>query len=364
MRQIPAKCDSHRPSILVGRLHRIVSPIAAALLFAANVWAQVTTREDGLQYIGTNLELVREQLNGDPAVLDRILIGDLARPVGDDPRVLALCEEIIDKSTNTAIIDSATACIDVIAGIHRGSISPQELPRVAASLHKALERTHNLETQLHVATAFERLGEGYRDDIDDIFRKRFKAAKRDQLSDSALIARVGCFRIPEAVSFCAQIIEKSSDENAVSAALTDFTVGIERYMSLLRERNLVPTIAKSLRKAAVRKTLPIGPRSAAIGALEKLDGAYREEAYRLYLQLLESPGDVTGERNCSILIRTIEKVVYLNREDSLASIQMSMKKCPVLALLESYAAGESPTSEKRNRRLLDSLNAIYLGERK
>jgi hypothetical protein len=82
------------------------------LLAQTPVWGNSRIpRADALASIQHTSELVRSTMNSDPQAMRFYLDDGLMDSAGDDPRAIALCREVVEKSTNSASVAIATGAL-------------------------------------------------------------------------------------------------------------------------------------------------------------------------------------------------------------------------------------------------------------
>jgi hypothetical protein len=104
------------------------------------ILAETISRQAGLEQLDRNVNEVRRLMNSDPERMDQTLAWYIVRPVGDNPRVLALCDEIIQKSTNPKSVLHAVGDVEGMLIFHGARIAKAHRKKaVEAVLRHALE---------------------------------------------------------------------------------------------------------------------------------------------------------------------------------------------------------------------------------
>lgn len=121
-------------------------------------------RKSAIKYMDLHVERVRAAMNSDPKEVKHTLIWTMSNPAGDDPRVLALCSEIIEKSTNTTSIWHAVGAVGGVIDAHKrfGTLDKRRKSEIASVLRRAL-KIQEQRTSFHAARQLKRLGEEYLD---------------------------------------------------------------------------------------------------------------------------------------------------------------------------------------------------------
>lgn len=130
---------------------RSTTGLQTAIVFISSVmlwppvFAGTISRQEGLEQLDRNIEEVRKFMNSDPEKMDQTLAWYIVRPVGDDPRVLALCDEIIQGSTNPISVLRAVSDVEGIMTFHGERIAKARRKKaVEAVLRHALSNTSPL----------------------------------------------------------------------------------------------------------------------------------------------------------------------------------------------------------------------------
>jgi hypothetical protein len=100
---------------------------------------------------------VRKYMNSDPQMVGLFLDDAVARNLGDDPRALDLCEEVILKSTNSESIDTAVGAIELIDGWWVTDFDVSRKRRIAVILGEAFNRP-DLRIRLDAANILYDMG--------------------------------------------------------------------------------------------------------------------------------------------------------------------------------------------------------------
>jgi hypothetical protein len=218
-----------------------------------------------------------------------------------------------------------------------------------------MKRSDDPRVETLASSIFGEMGSSYESDIAGIFRERFRRARLKRLPDSAVVGAAGCVWTQEAADLCAEMIRKRTDDDIIPA-ITNLSGG--PYLSSAKAVEL-------LRGAVARHELSFRARSLAVRQLEQLGGASPEEAYRLSLGLLDTPGNLSGDNECWNYILEIRRILEMHRPDSYATIKRSLGKCPVMKRLEDDANKNASSSNNTSAKLLYELNALPTdGDRK
>jgi hypothetical protein len=107
---------------------------------------------------------VRRNIGTSPSLVASYLIETLAVPIGDDPRVLELCKEILSKSTGTVETRAVTEALATIADSHVGFFtSGARKTAIAEPLRKLLVYPDR-QVQLMAADSLDALGAAFREE--------------------------------------------------------------------------------------------------------------------------------------------------------------------------------------------------------
>lgn len=148
------------------KLTRANSRLAGSLLLSLTLvvpmiaWGRSELpREVATKAIDENIARVERDVNAQN--LDLILVDALAAPIGDDPRVIPLCQKVIEKSTNPENVKAGVLALDVIRKRHTGLFGFSRRRQVGDALLPALQRPFE-DAQLRAAEALRHLGSSYR----------------------------------------------------------------------------------------------------------------------------------------------------------------------------------------------------------
>lgn len=116
-------------------------------------------RDVAKKSIEEHIDRVRRNINAPN--LDLTLIDALAAPIGDDPRIIPLCREVIEKSSNPKNVEAAVQALDVIRRRHTGLFGFGRRRQVGDAVLPALQRPFE-DAQLLAAETLRQLGSSYR----------------------------------------------------------------------------------------------------------------------------------------------------------------------------------------------------------
>lgn len=91
--------------------------IFGLMLFPCLILAQDSSRADALERLDRNIAKVRLEMNPSPIDATQRLL-EMATSAGDDPRVLAICGEVIRTSTNTISRRGAVDALKAAMSLH------------------------------------------------------------------------------------------------------------------------------------------------------------------------------------------------------------------------------------------------------
>jgi hypothetical protein len=109
-----------RPTSLraAGPISRWVPLVITIALVAPAFGRSAAPRKLAKQHVDETIARVRQAMTSDPVKLESDLIDWLAIPVGDDPRVLPLCREIVEKTTSTENYQAVAHALTIISRDH------------------------------------------------------------------------------------------------------------------------------------------------------------------------------------------------------------------------------------------------------
>jgi hypothetical protein len=270
------------------------------------------TREMALEAMDGSASFARTSLN-DPVSLEHLLIWDMVRPAGDDPRVLDTCIYVIDHSTTTGSIWEAVSAVGLIASNWGPRLPKNAWPKMAAALDRA-SKHDDFRVRSAAARDLVGFGGGYK--LEGY--QRIKELIREyagKIPDHELVGLGFYEDLPETAQLAADMIGRSTDTQAVAESIGHLEGPIAAHISDERAPEKAKYIAL-IRRAIGRKDLRLLVRSRAADVLTKAGAPYSEEAYRAFLELLQNPGDLSDADELTEYIRIIDKVAAINRPDS------------------------------------------------
>lgn len=99
--------------LLVSAALAVSIPIIPAVVQGAQS-EYASRRADALRGFSSQRKRILSNINSDPAEVSHRLIWEVVRPMGDDPRVLELCDQLVSQSTNPI---TAVVAFDAVGGI-------------------------------------------------------------------------------------------------------------------------------------------------------------------------------------------------------------------------------------------------------
>ena len=315
-----SECIRAKPSerVPLKRLLQVVFALLASLVLCEHAAAQAPyTREMALKAMDASSWMARHSLN-DPKALNNVLIWDMARPAGDDPRVLDTCIYVIDHTTNTESASVALSALELVA-----SKAPKGKPLIAATLQRIYKR-ENFQLQIAVVRVFLQMGDEYRAagyQLGQDILKRY----RTKVPDETLVRQVPYLEtVPESFQLASDVIEKSTNSAAVAQAVDDLRGPIEQGANETSSSK-TESYLRLLRIVLKRKDMPLLLRTKASGILSKAGDGCREEAYRANLNLLQDPGDITDPTSSFAYTSLLRKILNLKRSDSIAILRQTIR---------------------------------------
>ncbi len=115
-------------------MRRVLLCLTLVGLLSDQAHAVIASRSAAKKLAEKSIAGVRENVNSKETVED-YLIFLLARSIGDDPRVMALCREVAETSTNAEVLGVVLGALDIINSWHRaflgGGKQKEQLAEVA-----------------------------------------------------------------------------------------------------------------------------------------------------------------------------------------------------------------------------------------
>ncbi len=305
----------------------------------------------------SSVVLVRASLNDNPEYVKNVLIWDMARPAGDDPRVSETCAYFIDNSTNTQNVVVALQALGVVSG----KLPSDKKPQIADIIRRAF-RHDNLRIQAVAAAQLGALGHEYRSEANKLDREIFKRYHK-AVPDEQLIQELGYIEgDSDSLKLISDVIDKSTSSAAAAQAIQ--ALGIPNSDDPAEMRRRVEIMRHALTKANLKFIV----RSRTADLIVQAGGAYREEGYKAYLQLLNDPGDLSDSTNSWAYNALFRKVLMMDRPDFTPSLRSAVAKNKD-AILKFYEQGmahlDKNSSDYRNAtKQVEKIEALANGPAK
>jgi hypothetical protein len=317
--------------------------------------ADIVEREDAMQTRDGNIEFASKFMNTPSPIFEETLIWGMARPIGDDPRVLDAFVQVITKSSNTANVRIAVDAIDTALGFHRQEIPKSKDVVLADALRRAL-RYDDFRLRHSVASAFESLGPEYEDEVSSLYRQWLSRARQRNLPVQEQVKEVGCYRIQEALDLCKEVVEKSSDTAAISDVLISLGDGVSKSREPIVREKARPALLDLISRIAERRDVLVGDRTRAAEILSKNGRA--EEAYRLDLKIISDPGRMGSPSERWSYVWLVRKVIEMNRPDSIPALRNGIVKYHARETLQKQLHEMYGSSIKEWQGVMDKFNSV------
>lgn len=263
-------------------------------------------RAMALQAMDGSVGMAKLAMNN-PVELETLLIWDMARPAGDDPRVLGTCYYVIDHSTTPRSIAVAADTIGFIAERWHQQLPKNSEAAMASALRRAMQM-NDFAVKSAVAKSFGRLGTTFEADRASVVNS-LVLQYRGKVADHQLVPLVLEDESPWATGLISEVVDKSSDPQALDQIAGYF----EEHPAPAKGLEWQTTI---LRRIVARHDVPLNIRIHAANALARKGGEYKDEAYRSYIDLLNDPV-ISANTSWNVdYIQLIGKVMDFNRVDS------------------------------------------------
>jgi hypothetical protein len=170
--------------------------------------------KDDIRQVDKSIQAGRAQIDKDIPELSRIATWILARPIGDDPRVLAFCDEVIVKSTTTRSALRGTDCLETAVIFHRDELAQKRLlPRIRVSAEHALGKD---SVSVNLAGAKLLFSIGAKNDSYAAYSRVFQKASNVSLDDDTkwdLIRAINALLDVKVQSLQNSILDVTSKQN-------------------------------------------------------------------------------------------------------------------------------------------------------
>lgn len=366
---------------------RLILPCAAlsatTLLFVAFVPAiafagvdLTYTRKQARDEFDQSVDEVRRSMNSDPRTMEFALNYKLVAPLGSDPRVLALCREVIETSTNAASIHVALRALPEIVRqrtpltFGRWHSTTFVHRRTVSEVHELLERQvihADFDIRLAAAESLSEVGEWMRDAERDealrVFRKLATESTSPEKSGRMWEVMARHFGdTSEVIGHFRDLLEKSSNADEARTALVHIKdIATMYYLGRGENRPNRSEIVETLRKALSNRHEEIQFESAAF--LPKLGPAEAKEARAFMEKRLREPmssGDAAPR--AAAIQWLILPLLDSHRKEDLALIKAASSQNHLLDYYQQMLARDpshrmSPYDQDRLQRWKQVLNA-------
>lgn len=339
------------------------------LAIALVIWAQRIAfgssripRADALAQIAHTAELVRGTMNSDPHTMQFYLYDGLMDTAGDDPRAIALCKEVIEKSTNPVSVATATRALSrsyqllgfgPVHGEWHLFTSSKRAEEIAVILREAWGHSEP-DVKLAAASALSGMGGKYREEGRQDFKELLKAAS-DKFSIYDMMSNaLGLDQ--EALDFFDGWIASSTTTQDATRALEIVMRGAARERSW--SDGIRANIANVLRNALRHRLAAV--QLAAASDLKTLGGSYAKEA-RVFLEkrLREPLGADPDNTGKWAFIRIISSLADSKRSEDAKLVKEATSANPqVLSFYEAQIAGMGPGNREYNSAIFQKWKAI------
>lgn len=141
-------------------------------------------RKAALANMDRNVERVRQMMDGDTKELERLLIWYMANPAGDHPKILAVCTEIIEKSTKPANVWVAVQAVGSVIDAHsrRKTLTDKRKTAIAEALKKA-QSAQDLRVKFWATDTIARLGGPYTQEANSFYLRLLQESRSPRDDD-------------------------------------------------------------------------------------------------------------------------------------------------------------------------------------
>jgi hypothetical protein len=257
---------------------------------------------------------VRANMNSNPGVVSLRLSDELALPIGDDPRVLELCADVVAHSTSIRSVHSAVNAIHIIIQRWQPGMFGRSnwRRRIAAALNPALE-SKDFDIRLSAVKALADLGGQHKERAYAQLKRELNDDNRSRILSAMLPAFGERAEIIEMVLTKAQSPDSSTAVEGLKqmgAILALHHSENHRFDLPQKELDRISNVANSIADSSDRHQ--------SIAAAEILEQAgHKTEAYRHYRQLISTPiprDDVRARKDAIDLI--VSKMIQTRTSDA------------------------------------------------
>lgn len=175
-------------------IRAVVLVVTAIILLGQAARADMPSRSTALKSADQSIAKVRESPDS-VDVLDDYLIMLLARPIGDDPRVLALCDEVAARGTNTEALGRVLGALEVINQWHPAKAGRDKQKEQIAAAARKIQARDSWTLKNRAAGLLGSLGGKYADEAEQHYVALLKSdspegastpAQRDEVYTNAI----------------------------------------------------------------------------------------------------------------------------------------------------------------------------------
>ena len=156
----------------------LLALILSTSFIPTHVFGQILSRTDALEMLDRNVAKIRLEMNASPIDATQRLM-TLGASIGDEPRVIAICDEVIRTSTNTISRRGAVDALKTTMALHGLSVRLHgRTSSVAHALEGALD---DVDTQLRLQAieVYVSLGGRYGRKAEKLYADAFGTAHSD-----------------------------------------------------------------------------------------------------------------------------------------------------------------------------------------
>jgi hypothetical protein len=309
------------------------------------------SREERLQHADESIQRVRQNINN-PDIVEYELLS-MAQTIGDDPRVLPLCKEVAEKSTDPRSIGIALSAAEEIFG--HDAASPEKIVEV----YRIGVRRGDLHDRITAARFISSMGGQYRQKGHALFLQLLHEKVDPKTVFDAMVESFGTDE--DVIDHFGHIVAISTDATIVNEALNSLRTIVNRDVKNKNSGKAADSIASIYRTAMGNKEIAVGLNAAYY--LSEMGPLYAAEARRFYEDRLRKPFGMGPEAQTAkwASIQILRPMLEANKPADYPLLKDAAKTNDLLSYFNEKFV-ETEGAATFNHRLFERWKALIQGD--
>lgn len=172
---------------------------------------------------------------------------------------------------------------------------------------------------------------------------------------------------PEVLALFEEVIAKSTNPASVQLAASALELSVSRHRKQINSKKY-PEIAAALKQALAKVQMSLSVRVEIAGTLPLLGNSYKDDSYRLHLDILAHPrGPMDSHDEPGLLLRAVDETLRFNRPDSREVLLQAVSANHIREYIDAQLAqSKGATAQKYYGGILERLDTLEksVGENK